>query len=287
MINMNCPGCGQELKISDADTQSTSICEHCGIIFHVQNPSVAGLVPPPLSALDAEPASNREGSVDLPRENSKPPDLGSSPRAEFSPLGYGHWLIIFLIPPLGVLTSILAPSNHPEKIRAIATSFAMMGVGIALFVFVNFWITDLVRQYDLGWVPEVPEEEITFRDETVELLLAGNNEAILSRVKVPTISGVEFESIAPYGLTDGPFAHEDISGLAFFSGRADEVYEQVVRKYKNALDDSGWIVENVEKSSRGTINTTNFTGNFKGKTVFMKITESSVDVKVTFITRHN
>jgi hypothetical protein len=286
MIDMECPSCGHDLHIKDEYAGAKGVCKYCGVVFDVAElPFSDGVLPPMLDAkLETTQSESSEHVANAPvKTHQNPPPQ----KSELDPLGYGRWLVIFLIPPLGLLTSMLAPSNHPEKVRAVATSVAMMGVGIALFIWVTFWIDKQMLQYDLGWIPEAPQkQEMTFRDETVELLLAGSKETILSQVKVPTVSGVKFEPVPPFGLTGGPFAHEDLSGLTFYSGTANETYEIVIEQYEKALEEAGWVVIDIEKSFRGTINSTNFSGQFKGKSVYLQITESNVDVKVTFVARH-
>jgi len=260
MIESTCPECGHTFSADVQDAASKVICDHCNHVFHTYSTAVLETVGPPVPHQPAEPT--------------------------FAPLGYGRWIVIFLLPPAGLLLSFLVPFRHPEKIRAIATSLSMMAVGASLFVLINFWITEQFLDLDLGWEESEPELEYTFADETLEVLLAGADETILARVKVPELSGVEFERTTPYGLSHGPFAHEDISGLAFFTGIADDDFEEITFQYRRSLVDSGWIIEAEDNTSRGNAPTTNFTGTFKGKKVFLQITESDDLVKITFITRH-
>jgi hypothetical protein len=171
MIEMKCPHCDHQLRINSKYAGKRGGCKHCGGVFVVPNAYAPEASPPQdaappggmaldnmedLPALD--PGFARQ-MADQPVETVEPStsleDLKNEPLAEGvavplppplaarisneDPLGCVFWGTAFLVPPVGLVWSIMIPAGHPHKARGMAVSAAFSLLAI-ICVLVSAWL---------------------------------------------------------------------------------------------------------------------------------------------------
>jgi len=171
MIEYNCPHCNHLLRIKSKYAGQRGGCKHCGGVFVVPETNSSGQAPSqdavpaggsPIDTMDDLPALDpafAQQMADQPVERVEPStaleDLMNEPmvaaetaplppprKARISddePLGCVFWGTAFLIPPAGLVWSIMIPAGHPHKVRGIAVSCSFSVLAI-LCVLASAWL---------------------------------------------------------------------------------------------------------------------------------------------------